>query len=252
MKYLLIVVFSSYMLNALAWGSGGHKITARIANRQLNKAIKDSLSNYLGETTLEEASVWMDEVRSNHEYDYQKPWHYINVEKGGSYDPSSTGNIMWELQRVIAELRERNKYPKEQIAIDLKILLHLLGDLHQPLHVGYGIDKGGNTIHLTFLNENLNLHKVWDSEIIKEKHITEQDCLGLLQQFTKEDIARKEKLDLIEWMNESRSYLPDVYQFQNDAIDQKYIDTNAKNIEKLLLLSGLRMAHLLEDIFKTN
>jgi hypothetical protein len=250
-KYLILFLILTIIYSECdAWGSVGHKITAKIAYSQLNKATKDSLGSYLGESTIEDASVWMDEVRSNHEYDYQKPWHYINIEKGASFDPMSTDNIVWELQRVIAELKERNKYPKEQIATDLKILIHLVGDLHQPLHVGYGSDKGGNTVHLTFLAENSNLHKVWDTEIIKEKHITEQSCLQLLPSYSKEDIAKIEKLDVVGWMNESRSYLPDVYGFQNDVIDQKYIDANSKTIEKLLLLSGLRISHVLEDIFK--
>jgi hypothetical protein len=248
-KALIFWFFIIAYSNCDAWGSVGHKITAKIAYSQLNKATKDSLTHYLGEITIEDASVWMDEVRSNHEYDYQKPWHYINIEKGASYDPASTGNIVWELQRVIAELRERSKYPKEQIATDLKILIHLVGDLHQPLHVGYGSDKGGNTIHLTFLSESTNLHKVWDSEIIKEKHITEQNCLQLLSNYSKEDIARIEKLNVIGWMGESRTYLPEVYNFQNDAVDQTYIDANSKTIEKLLLLSGLRIADVLEVIF---
>jgi hypothetical protein len=233
-----------------AWGSVGHKITAKIAYGQLDKVTKDSLVSYLGESTIEDASVWMDEVRSNHEYDYQKPWHYINIEKGTSYDPASTDNIVWELQRVIAELKARNKYSKEQIATDLKILIHLIGDLHQPLHVGYGSDKGGNTVHLTFIAENSNLHKVWDSEIIKEKHITEQSCLQLLQNYSKEDIAKIDKVDILAWMNESRSYLPAVYNFQNNVIDQNYVDENSKTIEKLLLLSGLRISSILEDVFK--
>jgi hypothetical protein len=243
---ILTVIYSE----CHAWGGVGHKITAKIAYSQLNKATKDSLASYLGENTIEDASVWMDEVRSNHEYDYQKPWHYINIEKGASYDPASTDNIVWELQKVIAELKERSKYPKEKIAIDLKILIHLVGDLHQPLHVGYGSDKGGNTIHVTFLAENTNLHKVWDSEIIKEKHITEQSCLELLPNYSKKDIAKIEKLDVIGWMNESRSYLSAVYAFQNDAIDQNYIDTNSKTIEKLLLFSGLRISSVLEAVFK--
>jgi hypothetical protein len=72
----------------------------------------------------------------------------------------------------------------------------------------------------------------------------------LLPNYSKEDIAKIDKVDILAWMNESRSYLPAIYGFQNNVIDQNYVDENSKTIEKLLLLSGLRISSILETVFK--
>ena len=102
----------------MAWGPAGHKIVAKIAVSQLNAAEKDSLAKYLRGTSIEDASVWMDEIKSDKSYDFQKPWHYINIDKDSVYNPADTGNIVWELKRVIAELKDRQKYSKEKVEID--------------------------------------------------------------------------------------------------------------------------------------
>ena len=245
----LVIAVLYFHVNTFAWGSIGHKITATIAEQHMNARTKDSVAYFLNGTTMEDASKWMDELRSNHEFDYLKPLHYLNIEKGETFDPTSQGNIISELNKVIAELKDRKHHTKEETETNLKILIHLVGDLHQPLHVGYGSDKGGNTIHLTFLGESSNLHKVWDSEIIKAKHIYPKDCTKLLGRYSKDEIARLEQVNIIEWMNQGRALLPEVYAFNNDTIDQAYLDKTAPIVEKQLLLAGLRMATLLQEIF---
>ena len=241
--FLLMPIFS------FAWGSAGHKITDDVAYHYLDQAIKDSVAVYLDGTSFEEAGCWMDEIRSDHQFDYLKPCHYINIEKGESYKPTTEANIINELNKVIARLKERSKHTKEENAIDLKILLHVVGDLHQPLHVGYGIDKGGNKIEVAFLGHNSNLHKVWDSEIIKHSRITADGCLSIATSYSPGQISAIKKGDIIGWMNESRSYLGEVYDFTDATISEAYITKNTLLIEKQLIAGGLRLSALLKDIF---
>ena len=250
MKYWVIILLCAAINSRCnAWGAVGHKITAQIAYSKLNQSTKDSLVKYLGETSIQEASVWMDEVRSDHSFDYMKPWHYINIEKDAKYDPASTDNIIWALNKVISELKDRQKLSKEQTTQDLKILIHLMGDLSQPLHVGYGIDKGGNSVKLLFLGKESNLHKAWDSEIIKEEHMTAETILQNMGS-AREYNEHVEKIDLIAWMNASRSFIPIVYSFKDDAISDAYIKKATVVIGHQLALSGFRMAFVLEEIFK--
>ena len=68
--------------NIFAWGRTGHHLIAEIAASIMNESAKANVQKYLGNISFEEASVWMDEMRSDHQYDYMKPWHYINIEKG--------------------------------------------------------------------------------------------------------------------------------------------------------------------------
>ncbi len=250
------VVFSALLLLLLinptkcfSWGGDGHRIMARITNQNLSSSIKDSLAVYLGSLNLEDCSVWMDEVRSDHSFDYLKPCHYINIEKGGVYTTNTEENIINKLNKVIERLKHRKLYSKDEVVIDIKILIHLIGDLHQPLHVGYGVDKGGNTVNVQFLGKETNLHRVWDSEIIKKENITVDTCNLWLSEYSK---IKSEKSDIPGWMNEGRAYLEQVYDIQNNTIDQAYIMKNKALIEKQLLKSGLRLCVLMNEIFLTS
>jgi hypothetical protein len=131
-------------------------------------------------------------------------------------------------------------------------LFHLMGDFHQPLHVGYGVDRGGNDIEVKyrFKTYNTNLHKVWDFEIIDSQNITLDSCLKQYSTFTKEQIDNIQKINLIEWLNQSRSHLDAIYDFQDGFIDQNYVDKNTILIEDQLLKAGLRLASILRETFK--
>jgi len=249
LKLIAILLVSYTPFYSFAWGSDGHKITDDIAYHYLDQAVKDSVTTYLGSTTFEDAGCWMDEIRSDHQYDYLKPCHYINIEKGESYKPTSEANIINELNNVIARLKERCKHSKEENATDLKILMHLIGDLHQPLHVGYGIDKGGNKIEVSFLGHASNLHKLWDSEIIRHSRVTADGCLRLASSYSPAEISAIEKVDIIGWMNDSRSHLGQVYDFTDGLISEGYITKNTVLIEKQLIAGGLRLSALLNEIF---
>jgi hypothetical protein len=107
----LLTPFTSF-----AWGSEEHKITDDVAYHYLDQAIRDSVAIYLDGTTFEEAGCWMDQIRSDHQYDYLKPCHYINIEKGESYKPTTEANIINELNKVIARLKERSQHTKEENA----------------------------------------------------------------------------------------------------------------------------------------
>jgi hypothetical protein len=250
-KSFSVLLFIGFIFNAnssFAWGRIGHKIVAEIAQQNLDKSVNDSVKFYLDTISFEKASTWMDEVRSDHSYDYMKPWHYINIEKDKTYVKSDEKNIVTELEIVIAQLKDRKKKTKEEIATEIKILFHLVGDMEQPLHVGYGEDKGGNSIDVAFLKKKSNLHRVWDSEIIEEKKIALADCVN--QKLTPAEKKTTTEIDPVVWMNDSRSLLANVYSFTNETIDQAYIDKNTPVVEKQILKGGLRLAAVLNEVFK--
>jgi hypothetical protein len=236
---------------SLAWGPDGHRITGNVAYHLLDQKTKDSVKYYLGDLKLEDATNWMDEMRSNPQFDYMKPWHYINIDRGHSYDSTQTDNIIFELNKVMVRLKERNKHTKDEIAVDLKILAHLMGDLHQPLHCGYGVDTGGNAILVKFFTWQSNLHRVWDSEIITQLNLNAKDCLSMVAKFSKGEAMKYKNGNFVSWLYESRSYLPRVYDFKNNNITDQYALKNSPVVEKQLALSGLRMAELLKEIFES-
>lgn len=238
-----------FQLNCMAWGAAGHKIVAKIAYSQLNAAQKDTLAKYLRGGSIEDASVWMDEIKADKSYDYQKPYHYINIDKDSVFNPADTANIIWELNRVVSELKNRQKYSKEHVEIDLKILIHLMGDLHQPLHVGYASDIGGNAVTVYYAASPTNLHHVWDTEIINEGVLGQPLDWANASHLTADELASTKHIDFVGWLNDSRAKLNVIYDFKGNNLTHKYIAKNAPVVERQLLLGGLRLAEVLKEIF---
>ena len=136
---LMLVAFSPLY----SWGDAGHRIVAEIARKHLDEDVLKAVEEALDGTSFSDASVWMDEVRKEKRYYHMVTWHYVNVEKGEKYRKRSKDeNAINELRYFVKKLNNRNKYDKQEIAVFLKILFHLVGDLHQPLHTGYGSDRG--------------------------------------------------------------------------------------------------------------
>ncbi|MEO6305132.1 MAG: S1/P1 nuclease [Bacteroidia bacterium] len=235
--------------STFAWGSKGHKIVAAIAKKCLEKNIIDSVQKYLADISFENASVWMDEIRSDNAYDYMKPWHYVNVEKDKTYVKTKDPEVVNEIEIAIATLKDRKLHDAEQLNFSLKVLFHLVGDIHQPLHCGYKADKGGNEILVQYPGKGTNLHKVWDSEIIDDMKISLNDCLTLANEIPAAEKKKIQTTNVETWMNESRTLLPEVYNFEG-KIKQDYIDKNKLVIEKQLVRAGIRLALVLHEIFK--
>jgi len=224
-------------------------MVAKIAKAYVSKAVLDSVNKYLGDMTWENAASWMDELRSDKSYDYMKPWHYINIEKDKTYVKSSEENVVNELGLAFDRLKDSKKETNEKISFDIKVILHLVGDLHMPLHVGYGEDKGGNTIKVDFFGKEMGLHQVWDYGMIEKKKSFSKDMDKLMKKLTKTDIEKIQSGDIVSWMNEGRALLPQIYDFHDNKITKVYMKKNMPVIEKQILHAGLRLAWMLNKIF---
>jgi hypothetical protein len=248
LKYLKISLFLTTVFflssnEVFAWGRTGHNLVAEIAFQKLDKKTQQNVIKFLDGLTIEEASNWMDNQRSDNAFDYLKPLHYINIAKAENYNPTSSNNIVSELNKIIADFDKINTLTDENIKTDLYILFHLIGDLHQPLHCGYGDDKGGNTYQVQFNGTGSNLHKVWDSEIIEFKKISLADCLS--QNISDNSNA----INIVEWLNESKFLVEGLYP-SNHKINDDYINDNTPIIEKQLHLAGNHLAAVLGHYFK--
>jgi len=243
---LITILTNSYQ--SFAWGSKGHAIVSEIAFNYLDTNTKKIVLQYLDGMTIEEAANWMDDMRDDHSYDYMKPYHYVNFEKGESVKNNPGANIISVLSMTINELKNYKNLSKEEVKKKLCIIFHLIGDLHQPLHVGYGTDRGGNTMQLNFNGYGTNLHSFYDSGIIKYKNITLKDCLNSNKLTTKE-ISDYQKIYVIGWATLSRSYLDEIYNFEGHKVSEEYVNANAIIIEKQLFKAGISLASILKDVF---
>jgi hypothetical protein len=251
-KYLFtIFVFVTVSIpsKSFAWGHKGHALVAEVAFNYLDTNTKKIVLQYLDGMTIEDAANWMDEIKSDHQYDYLKPFHYLNVEKGQNIIANDNKNIIGALNQTIKELKNYKSLPKNEVKTKICILFHLIGDLHQPLHVGYGEDKGGNTFQIYFNNKGTNLHSLYDSGIIEYKGLTLQQCLNS-KKYTKAELSQIEKIDIISWANQSRNYLGIIYNTNGHAVNEEYVDKNYLIIQEQILDAGIRLSSVLKDIFK--
>lgn len=234
-----------------AWGHQGHALVAEVAFHYMDETTKKNIMQYLDGMTIEEAANWMDAIKSDHANDYMKPYHYINLEKGSKEVPEGD-NIVTILNSTLKDLDHKENLSHDEIKRRILILFHLIGDLHQPLHIGYASDKGGNTIKLNFIGgKETNLHATWDSEIIEFKGTSLADVLKA-KKYTSEAIEGMQKIDVIGWAKQARGYLKDVYAVKNNKVEETYIDAVYPIIESQLLDGGIRLAAVLEHYFKTS
>jgi len=246
-SFILIVMLSPS--KTLAWGKKGHALVAEVAFTYLDENTKKVVLQYLDGMTIEEAANWMDTIKSDHSYDYMKPYHYVNFDKGATVVELNGDNIIYQLNETIKELQNKKNLSREEIKTKIKILFHLIGDLHQPLHVGYGSDKGGNTMQINYKDKGTNLHSFWDSGIIESKGITLQDCLNS-NKFCKYKLRKIKKINVINWSIESRNLLDQIYNTGGNKVNDEYVNKNAALIETQILKAGIRLASVLKEVFK--
>jgi hypothetical protein len=245
----LLIVLIILPSKSFAWGKQGHSIVAEVAFNYLDANTKSNLLKYLDGMSIEDAANWMDDMRDDHSFDYMKPYHYVNFEKGSIVKVNPGNNLLSVLTNTINDLKNYKSFNKEEVKMKLCILFHLIGDLHQPLHVGYGDDKGGNTMQINYNGYGTNLHSFFDSGIIKAKNITLQDCLKS-NKFSSTEIKNIQYINVSEWATQSRSNLDEIYNFSVHIVQDEYVNANAVIIENQLLKAGLRLASVLNEVFK--
>jgi len=178
---VLCVTFLS--ASAIAWGSDGHQIVAQVATHYLTSATQTQVNKQLGSYTLADISTWPDNYDHNDGGEWSSHLHYVNLPNEAltfqykdcaatSGDPAgcvitAINNYTMILQKDLSI----NYVPKCNGGsgvepCPLSFLTHFLGDSHQPLHVAYATDEGGNEFTTEYQSQCTNLHSVWDSRIL--------------------------------------------------------------------------------------
>lgn len=234
-----------------AWGQTGHRAIGLIAENHLSSKARKKLASILDGESLAMASTWMDEIRSDRKYNYMSDWHWVTIPSGTSYqqtEKNPNGDILETLDRVVAELIEGKLSRGDEIE-RIKILVHLVGDLHQPLHVGTGDDRGGNNVKVKWFGNASNLHKVWDSEIIDNTQLSYTELALSLDKLSKAQVAALQKTSVYAWANESVELRSQVYAVGDGNLSYEYSYNNIEAVKKRLLQAGVRLAGLLNKIY---
>jgi hypothetical protein len=255
------VAFAIVPSPALAWGKTGHRVVAALADPQLSGLARAHVKELLGVDSLDEAATWPDDMRSAPGPFWQKtatPWHYVTL-NGIIYDHApSEGDALEALNRFRATLQD----PAASLAdkqLALRFIVHLVGDLHQPLHVGKCCDKGGNEVKVKWFGRDLNLHSVWDSALVDEEQLSFTEMAAKLQRHTSnEDVVRWWDINPRDWISESAQLRETVYPEANrkdpkapPELSYGYVYKFTPLMEQRLKQAGVRLAAYLNDIYST-
>jgi hypothetical protein len=249
-KLLLFLIFNATALQVSGWGATGHRVTGYIANKYLNKKARKALEQILEGQSLAMASTWMDEIRSDSTYDYMSDWHWVTIPDGLSYEQTEKnpkGDVIATLERVIEELKS-GKFSGREETERIKILIHLIGDIHQPLHVGRP-DRGGNNIKVTWFRSESNLHSVWDDGMIDGTKLSYTEFAESLQPPTAATLSAWQSSSVRDWATESVSYRKQIYDIGDGRLWYEYSYRNIGTVRERLHQAGIRLAHVLNQIY---
>ena len=247
----VLVLLVCLTAKANAYSSPGHWIIAKIAFDRLDPAVRSNVLQALDGMSFEQASTWMDDVRQDKNYTYLRSWHYINIPAGESYKPMEGDNLMNALHRAFDDFRSGVAVNEEQLKLNTLLVFHLIGDLHQPLHVGYADDRGGNDYQVNINGYGTNLHKVWDEYLISKQKVTYESCTALLNGLPEQDVKTIAQTDMVAWWNESRALLGDIYNIGGEhKMSDDYLVRMKPVVEMQLVKAGVRLAGVLNEFFK--
>jgi hypothetical protein len=248
---VLVLAFST---PALAWGPTGHEAVAALAAERLTPVTTQELTRLLGTESLVQVSVWADEVR-NTTHKHTVSWHFVNIPiSSGGYRASrdcAQGNcVVAVIQRQEQILRDRTRSAAQR-AEALKFLVHLIADIHQPLHAADAADRGGNGREIVPVGGSRNLHAAWDGGIIQSRGSNTRALVAAANQWlqtqTESTIAGGSPED---WVNESYRVARDIAYTQvrgDDAITGPERVEALRIIEKRIARAAVRLAAVLNS-----
>lgn len=255
MKQIIFILLSVlFAQGAFAWGQKGHDVTAYIAECHLTPQAAARVDKLLGGHSPVYYSNWLDIASHQPEYAYTKTWHYLNIDEGQTFEtmPKNTdGDVVTAIDSIVEKLKAGGLTPEEE-ALNLKMLIHLVGDIHCPMHMGRLSDLGGNKRPVLFFRDPTNLHSVWDSALVEAAHrwsFTEWQ--QQIDRLSEAEIAEIQAANPEEWAKETHAICVEVYAKtpEGSTISYDYIAEATPVVERQFLRGGYRLARLLNDIY---
>ena len=273
MKRIVLIVLSTFIMmesvSLYAWGPMGHDVVASIAEQHLNRKTKRKISRLLGGHSIVYYSSWMDNIQNSpyweNGYNQTKTWHYANVDKGLTYQTmqkNENGDVVNSLEMLTDAMINRYDELTDSMKVDyVKMIVHMVGDLHCPMHAGRLSDRGGNDTKVKWFGQPTNLHSVWDSKMIdaaRKWNYTEWvEQLDRTNRKYRKNVTAGSYED---WFTTTVANAAEIYNYV-EAIDQKLPEEELPNLsyqfvydfspmlEEQLLLGGYRLAYVLNTIF---
>lgn len=243
---------------SFAWGTTGHRVVAEIAENHLNCKAKRQIKKIIGKQPLAYWANWPDFVKSNPDWKKADSWHYLNFPAGlnrtefdKTLENSSDENLYKRSLHIMEDLKNHQNLPLEKKQENLYFLIHLIGDAHQPLHIGREEDLGGNKIEVEWFRSTTNIHSLWDSKLIDFQQYSYTEYAEVLDFHDKKFNNTLTEGNLNDWLYDSYQKAEDIYA-HTKAGNKLWFNYNyqyVSTLEEQLLKAGLRLAKILNEIF---
>jgi hypothetical protein len=236
---------------AKAWGPEAHQMIADIAEAHLTPKAAKRVSEILQGARMRDVSNYADEIRPQRRD--TRRWHYVNIKPGAADYVAERDCVQFDgegdciiaaIERALAEIRMSDERQRE----GLKLLIHFVGDLHQPFHA-VAEERGGNQIRVMYRSRPTNLHAVWDSSLVREARRTPADYAKFIDQtqLRGADLEVLTSGTIVEWALESRDIGLGARVQSGTEIDEKYVASHVPQVEQQMALAGVRLAKLLNS-----
>lgn len=255
-KIVLLILLTGQVSwgNLPFWSKTGHRVIGEIAQEELSGKAKRAIDKLLDGKSLASISNFADEIKADSRYREFSAWHYVNIAPGKDYstdEASKYGDLVVGIDKCIAMVSNEGNTTADRVFY-LKMLVHLIGDLHQPMHVGRVEDKGGNDIQVQWFGRGSNLHKVWDSNMINDYGLSYSELANTLPKLDKRATKRLQEGTVLDWVKESQEIANTLYDSVEvgEKLAYRYSYTWWGTVEAQLHKGGLRLAKVLNDLFK--
>ena len=263
---LTLLVILQTATPAWAWGTLGHRVIARLAEKHLTPQAKAAVAAILEPNeSLADASLWADKVRGRMRH--TAPWHYIDIpldepkyDPKWSADDTKHGCVVDKINEFRKVVGDKSKSIDER-RFALRFLVHCLQDMHQPCHVGDNRDRGGNDTQVRWFDIGSNMHRVWDTNIIEWNTRSEDIWLtGLGELDTAVNQAKWMAGTVEDWATESLLAAREAYLIPGtdkrlkfgQKLGKEYYEKHLSVVRQRLCQAGLRLAMVLNERFSCN
>lgn len=257
-KVIIIAICLHVPMQSGAWGLLGHRIVGQIADSYLSKSARKAVAGILGNESVAMSSNWPDFIKSDPTYKYLSNWHYVNIKQGMTQEQvislienDTSANAYTKIKWLKTELKKKD-LPLADKQMYLKLLIHIVGDVHQPMHVGRPDDLGGNKIRVLWFNDPYNLHQIWDEVLIDFQQLSYTEYSNAINFTTKEQRSAWQQQPMSFWFWESYQIAEQIYGDVKGTEEKLGFQYNFKYkaiLEAQLLKGGVHLAGILNEIF---
>ena len=259
MKRFILILMAGLLMSssAFGWGREGHETIAKIADNNLKSSARKVIEKYLGDHSIVYYAKWMDEYRHTPEYAFTTNTHVARVDENLKYSPyPEEGDAIYGINQAMEILKDYKNLPDSTVAVNIKYLIHLVGDMHCPAHVyylgrnqNYKVKFGGGYIKPV---KEIKIHTVWDETAIQSSRIwSVSEWAEELDRKSANEIKAIVAGTPVDWLEDNARRCE--VQFEMSApgenVAQDFVNEALPLIETQILYAGYRLASVLNSIF---